>query len=48
MTCGPLFDVSGKVAFVTGAGRGLGRSMSAALARAGADLVRHEPRRGDA
>ena len=38
MTCGPLFDVSGKVAFVTGAGRGLGRSMSAALARAGADL----------
>jgi gluconate 5-dehydrogenase len=34
-----LFDLSGRVALVTGASRGLGRGMAAALARAGADLV---------
>jgi gluconate 5-dehydrogenase len=34
-----LFDLSGKVAIVTGASRGLGQYFSRALARAGADLV---------
>ena len=34
-----LFDLSGKVAIVTGASRGLGNYMARALARAGADLV---------
>ena len=34
-----LFDLSGKVALVTGAGRGLGQTFARALARAGADLV---------
>ena len=33
------FDLSGKVAIVTGASRGLGQSFGRALARAGADLV---------
>jgi gluconate 5-dehydrogenase len=35
----PLFDLSGKVALVTGASRGLGQYFGRALARAGADLV---------
>ncbi len=34
-----LFDLTGKVALVTGASRGLGQYMSRALARAGADLI---------
>ena len=34
-----LFDLSGKVALVTGASRGLGQVFGRALARAGADLV---------
>jgi len=34
-----LFDLSGKVAMVTGSSRGLGQYMARALARAGADLV---------
>ncbi len=49
-----LFDLTGKVALVTGASRGLGQYFGRALARAGADLVitsRHleslEPFRGE-
>jgi NAD(P)-dependent dehydrogenase (short-subunit alcohol dehydrogenase family) len=34
-----IFDLTGKTALVTGAGRGLGRSMAVALASAGADIV---------
>jgi NAD(P)-dependent dehydrogenase (short-subunit alcohol dehydrogenase family) len=36
---GKLFDLTGKVALVTGTSRGLGQYMGRALARAGADLV---------
>jgi NAD(P)-dependent dehydrogenase (short-subunit alcohol dehydrogenase family) len=34
-----LFDLSGRVAIVTGASRGLGQNLARALAKAGADLV---------
>src|SRR5437016_1952111 len=34
-----LFDLSGRVAIVTGASRGLGQNLARALARAGSDLV---------
>jgi len=34
-----LFDLTGKVAIVTGASRGLGQTFARALARAGADLA---------
>ena len=36
---GAEFDLTGQVAFVTGAGRGLGRHMALALAKYGANLV---------
>lgn len=34
-----MFDLAGKVAFITGAARGQGRSHAVALARAGADII---------
>src|SRR5512144_1206374 len=34
-----MFDLSGRVALVTGASRGLGQYLGRALARAGADLI---------
>ena len=46
----PFFDLSGRVAVVTGASRGLGQYFGRALARAGADLVitsRHVGALGD-
>ncbi len=39
MTFSPLFDLSGKIALVTGCNRGIGRSMAIGLAEAGADII---------
>jgi NAD(P)-dependent dehydrogenase (short-subunit alcohol dehydrogenase family) len=35
----PEYDLNGKVAFVTGAGRGIGKGIAQALAEAGADVI---------
>ena len=35
----PRFDLDGQVALVTGAARGLGRSIALAIANAGADVA---------
>jgi NAD(P)-dependent dehydrogenase (short-subunit alcohol dehydrogenase family) len=43
----PLFDLTGQVAIVTGASRGLGQYFARALARAGADLILTSRRRED-
>jgi len=39
MTLLPEFDLTGKVVFITGAGRGIGRGIAEVLAEAGADIA---------
>ena len=39
MTTNSIFDLTGKVAIVTGGGRGLGRAMASGLSAAGANVM---------
>lgn len=43
----PLFDLTGQVALITGASRGLGQHFGRALAKAGADLIVTSRRKAD-
>jgi NAD(P)-dependent dehydrogenase (short-subunit alcohol dehydrogenase family) len=47
MTTNALFDLTGQVALVTGASRGLGQYFGRALAKAGADLILTSRKRAD-
>jgi len=39
MNAGPLFDLTGQTAFVTGGGRGIGRAIALALSAHGAKVA---------